>query len=102
MSNGTLGSVTIPPGPPPVPSTKGQIIGDVATAGVAVAEALDPALLAFNPLFALALVAIRAHFNATGNVMTLAQLQAAIGNDVTTLQSIWGAWTASKATPPTP
>lgn len=72
-----------------------SIIPGIAAAGVATVEAVVPALLAFNPLFALILTAIKAHYNATGTWPTEQELTAALPADISALQASWAAWRPS-------
>ena len=80
---------------PPQMSGSGSAIPGVATAAVAAAEMAVPALLAFNPLFALVLTAIKAHYNATGTWPTEAEVIAAVPDEFKTLMASVTSWVPS-------
>lgn len=76
-------------------TTTGDTVTAGAVAGVAVAEALVPGLLAFNPLFAIMLTAIKAHYNATQTWPTEAEILAAVPDGVREVFTTWSGWKPS-------
>lgn len=66
-----------------------------ATVVERVAEDLVPVLAPFHPLIALVTTAIIAHFNATHEWPTEAEVRAALPADYDKLKNVWSAWRPS-------
>lgn len=81
--------------PSPAPAPAPSMVPAVAGAAVAAAEAAVPMLLAFNPLFALLLTAIKAHYNATGTWPTEAEVTAAVPTEYQAVLQTWQSWKPS-------
>lgn len=79
----------------PIQSGSGSVVPGIATAAVAAAEMAVPALMAFNPLFALVLTAIKAHYNATGQFPTETEVIAAVPVEYQKLMASVTSWVPS-------
>jgi hypothetical protein len=80
----TAAPVAVPASPSIVPA----IVG----ASIATAEVLVPGLAPFDPLIALVMTAVRAHFQAASSMPTDQQVIAALPVDYQTLVTMWANW----------